>query len=94
MEETLLYILTFVYSIGGVVTFIGFFPTMRDLWNKKPSANISTYIVWAITTFFTSLYGIFILKILVFIVVINLQLLATLIVLILRMRLNLINKKK
>jgi hypothetical protein len=88
MEQYFIYILTFLYSIWGVVTFIWFVPTMKDLLNRKPSANITTYIVWTITTFFTSLYGIFILKDLVFIIVINLQLLACLIVLILRIRLN------
>lgn len=61
---------------------------MRDLWNKKPSANITTYIVRTATTLFTSLYGIFILKDMIFIVVINLQLLACLLVLILRIRLK------
>jgi len=65
---------------------------MKDLWNKKPSANISTYVVWTITTFFTSLYAIFILKDLVFIIVVNLQLLACLLVLILRIRLKYISK--
>ena len=92
MENYFITALTFLYSIGGIVTFLGFFPTMKDLWQKKPSANTSTYIVWTITTFFTSLYGIFILKDLVFIAVINLQLLACLIVLILRIRLTYIQK--
>ena len=88
MKEYFLYILTLIYGIGGVVTFIGFFPTIKDLWNKKPSANVSTYLVWTATTFFTSLYGFFILQNLVFNIVINLQLLACLIVLILSLRLK------
>jgi len=88
MENYFIYVLTFLYSIGGVVTFLWFVPTMKDLWYKKPSANITTYVVWTITTVFTSLYGIFILKNLIFIIVINLQLLACLAVLILRIRLK------
>lgn len=93
MENYFIIILTFLYSIGWIVTFLWFLPTMRDLYNKKPSANISTYIVWWITTFITSLYGIFILKDLVFIIVINLQLLATIMVLVLRVRLSLLKNK-
>ncbi|MCX6823100.1 MAG: hypothetical protein NTX91_03870 [candidate division SR1 bacterium] len=85
-------VLTFVYSIGGIVTFFGFIPTMKDLRHKKPSANSMTYWIWTLTTFFTSLYGIFVLQNTIFIIVINLQLLACLIVLILRLRLN-IRKK-
>lgn len=88
MKDNLLYALTFLYWIWWIVTFAWFIPTMIDLWNKKPSANIVTYIVWTTTTFITSLYGLFILKNLVFNIVINLQLLACLTVLILRIRLK------
>lgn len=87
MKENLIYILIFLYTIGWIVTFIGFIPTMIDLWNKKPSANIITYIVWTMTTFVTSLYGFFILENLIFNIVINLQLFACLSVLFLRVRL-------
>lgn len=79
--------LTALYGIGGIMTFLGFMPTIRDLWNKKPSANIGTYWIWATTTFITSLYGFFILQNLIFNIVINLQLLACVIVLFLRLRL-------
>lgn len=88
MKEFFLFVLTFLYGIGGIVTFAGFFPTIKDLWHKKPSANTSTYAIWTTTTFFTSLYGFFILQNLVFNIVINLQLAACLIVLILRLRLK------
>ncbi|PJA48286.1 MAG: hypothetical protein CO170_03315 [candidate division SR1 bacterium CG_4_9_14_3_um_filter_40_9] len=90
--DTFLIILTFLYSVGGIITFLGFVPTMKDLRHKKPSANTRTYIIRTTTTFFTSLYGIFILKNLVFIIVINLQLLACVMVLALRMRLNYMKK--
>jgi len=88
MKEYFLYALTFLYGIGGIITFIGFFPTIKDLWNKHPSANTSTYVIWTTTTFFTSLYGFFILQNFVFNIVINLQLVACLIVLILRLRIK------
>lgn len=79
--------LAVVYGMGGVVTFLGFFPTIRDLWRNKPSANITTYIVWTATTFITSIYGVFILKNPLFNVVINLQLAACIAILVLRVRL-------
>ncbi|TSC58106.1 MAG: hypothetical protein Greene041619_795 [Candidatus Peregrinibacteria bacterium Greene0416_19] len=79
--------LAVAYGMGGIVTFIGFFPTIRDLWRGKPSANFMTYVIWTATTFITSVYGFFILKNLLFDVVINLQLAACIIILILRMRL-------
>ena len=87
MQENFIYVLTFLYGLGGIVTFFGFMPTMIDLWKRKPSANIITYVVWTSTTFVTALYGFFILEDLVFNIVINLQLLACLTVLFLRIRL-------
>ena len=89
MEQYFIYTITFLYSIGGLVTFAGFFPTMKDLWKGKPSANIHTYIIWGLTTFITSLYAILVVKDLVFSLVINLQLLACIIVLVLIIRLKL-----
>jgi hypothetical protein len=47
-----------------------------------------TYIVWTSTTIVTSLYWLFILQNLIFNIVINLQVLACLIILILRLRLK------
>ena len=86
--QIFLTILTVLYGVGGIVTFAGFFPTIRDLWLKKPSANIWTYVIWSTTTFLTSLYGLFILKNVVFDIVINLQLIACVVVLVLRVRLS------
>jgi uncharacterized membrane protein YjfL (UPF0719 family) len=94
MKEQFLYILVFLYGLGGIVTFVGFVPTMIDLWNKKPSANITTYVIWTATTFVISLYGFFIFNNLVFNIVINFQLLACLTVLILRIRLKYKSVKK
>lgn len=85
--DKLLIILTFLYSVWWIVTFVWFIPTMKDLYQKKKSANILTYVIWTLTTLITSLYWVFVLKDTTFIVVINLQLLACLIVLVLRLRL-------
>jgi len=88
MKENLLTILTVLYGLGGVITFIGYFPTIKDLWNKKASANIHTYMIWTITMFITSLYGFFVIKDLMFILVVNLQFIACAVILILSLRLN------
>jgi hypothetical protein len=88
MEDQFIYILSWFYGISGFITLLAFVPTMIDLWNKKPSANISTYIIWSSTTSVVSLYGFFVLQDLLFNIVINLQFLACIIVLILRLRLK------
>lgn len=80
-----------LYGISGVITFIGFIPTIKDLIKKKPSANLATYLVWTSTTLISSLYAVFIVKDLMFVVVINLQLVACLIISYLRF--NILNVK-
>jgi len=92
MKENLIYILTFLYGLGGIITFIGYFPTIKDLWNKKASANVHTYLIWTITMFVTSLYGFFIIKDLIFILVVNLQFTACAFILILSLKLKYLKK--
>ena len=87
MWQTFLTVLTVLYGTSGIVTFVGFFPTIYDLWHRKKSANAGTYWIWTITTLLTSLYAIFIVHDLVFSIVISFQLAACAIVLILRLRL-------
>ncbi len=89
MEQYFIYILTFLYSVGWIITFVGFLPTMKDLRKGKPSANIWTYAIRTLTAFFTTLYAIFVVKDLVFSLVIWVQFIATIIVLILSLRLKL-----
>jgi len=88
MKEYFIYILIFVYGLGGIITFIGYFPTIKDLWNKKASANVHTYLIWTITMFITSLYGFFVIKDLVFILVVNLQFLSCAFILALSLKLK------
>jgi len=87
MQQTFLNIVTVLYGAGGVVTFAGFLPTISDLWKKKPSANVVTYLTWSTTTLLTLLYALFVVRDLVFSIVISLQLLACVIILALRLRL-------
>lgn len=61
MNDLVLKLLTLAYASVGVIGAIGYWPTMRDLWRKKPSANTTSYIVWSFTTGSAFFYGLFIL---------------------------------
>ncbi len=69
MREIFLEILILAYAGAGVLGLIGYWPTIKDLYYKKPSANIPSYILWVITTGIAFLYGIFILPDILFILV-------------------------
>lgn len=67
MKELLLQSLIFAYACVGVFAAIGYWPTIRDLYHhKKPSANITSYILWTATSGIAFLYSIFILPDLLF----------------------------
>lgn len=88
MKVELLSILSLLYGSVGLLTLVAYFPTMRDLHrHKKPSANISTYALWAISSGVGVLYGIFILKDTLFVIVTTAIFLANTLVLLLRLRL-------
>jgi ABC-type Na+ efflux pump permease subunit len=87
MYEKFIFALSIAYACGGIVTFLGFVPTMRDLAHGIPSANVATYVVWTITTALAFLYGLFILRDPLFLIVIGLQLAACVVILALRLRL-------
>lgn len=88
MSQLLLNILTLAYGVGGVVTLLGYIPTVRDLYNGKPSANLITYLIWLVTTFIATLYGLFVIKDAIYLLVVGLQLVACLIITVMRFRLN------
>jgi len=61
MANLLLTLLTIAYAAVGIVATIGYWPTIKDLIARKPSANVASYIVWTSTASITFLYSIFIL---------------------------------
>lgn len=62
MTEILLRILTVAYAGVGVVSLIAYWPTIKDLYHhKKPSANITSYMIWTATSGIAFLYSLFIL---------------------------------
>ena len=87
MELSYVHIVAALYSVGGIVTFLGFYPTVRDLYYGKPSANVSTYIIWTGTALIAVLYAATVLRDLTFSLVISLQLFAQIVILFLRIRL-------
>jgi len=63
MESIILQILAAAYASVGILNAIAYWPTIKDLYyHKKPSANISSYVLWTMTTGISSLYGAFILQ--------------------------------
>ncbi len=89
MQELFLQLLRFAYGAVGLITFIAYFPTIKDLYvYKKPSANISSYILWTTTSGIALLYGLFILSDMLFISVSAVSFFACAIVLVLSIRLK------
>ena len=88
MEE-MLRVLMFAYLCTGIIGAIGYLPTIKDLyWRKKPSANISSYLVWTITAGIAFLYSVFILPDLFFRIVSLAHLLSCGIILVLSVNLK------
>lgn len=69
MKEIFLEILILAYAGAGILGLVAYWPTIKDLYYKKPSANIPSYILWVMTTGIATLYGIFILPDILFIAV-------------------------
>ena len=88
MNQQLLNAIIFLYASSGIVSFVAYLPTIKDLWRGHPSANVPSYILWTACFAVASLYGFFILHDLLFNIVTNLQLLACAIILLLRLRLK------
>jgi hypothetical protein len=67
MKELLINMLIITYGGIGVVALIGYWPTIKDLYkHKKASANISSYVLWTLTSGVTYLYSLFVLPNLLF----------------------------
>jgi len=67
MQDILVQLLVFSYAATGAVGFIGYLPTIKDLYyHRNKSANNMSYFIWTICTFITFLYALFILDDLLF----------------------------
>ena len=89
MNILLIKLLSIAYACVGIISLLAYWPTIRDLsHHKKPSANISSFSLWTITSGITLLYSIFILPDLLFRLVSGLNFFACSIVLILSLKLK------
>ena len=87
MGQAALSVLIVLYATSGMISFIAYLPTLRDLLHGKSSANAPSYVLWSACNVIAQLYGIFILHDLLFNIVTALQLIACASILILRLRL-------
>ncbi|MFH1228130.1 MAG: hypothetical protein V1701_09545 [Planctomycetota bacterium] len=89
MKPILLNLLVMAYGATGIVGFIAYWPTIKDLYyHKKPSANISSYVLWTATSGIAFLYAMFVLPDLLFIIVSGMNFAACALVLLLSIRLK------
>jgi len=58
MTGMLLQLLTGAYASVGIIATIGYAPTIKDLFHKKMSANITSYIAWTFCSGITFVYSI------------------------------------
>ncbi len=66
MTELFIKILAVTYGSVGVIGIIAYWPTIKDLIDKKPSANLFSYFIWVATNLVTFLYSLFIVDDLLF----------------------------
>ena len=64
--DYLVWILSSLYAISGIIIIVGYYPTIKDLIHKKRSANVPSYIIWTGTYFVGFLYAAFVVKDLLF----------------------------
>jgi len=88
MSGILLQALIVAYASVGVITIIAYWPTIKDLYHKKPSANMSSYVLWTAASGIAFLYSLFILPDLLFRIVSGLNFGASALVLLLSINLR------
>ena len=67
MKGILLQVLTVAYAGVGIIGIIAYWPMIKDIYfHKKSSANVTSYILWTITSGIAFIYSIFILPDLLF----------------------------
>jgi len=87
--EILLKILIVAYASVGVISIIGYWPTIKDLlFNRIKSANVDSYIIWTITAVVSLLYALFILDDWLVRIVMGLNLACCFIIMVLSIRLR------
>lgn len=94
MVGVLLKIVIFAYAATGIITTIGYLPTIIDLIKKKQSANINSYIIWTLCALSSFLYALLIVSDLLLELMTGLNFACCFIILILAANLKYNQKKK
>lgn len=94
MKEILLQIIIIAYAFDGLIGIIAYWPTIKDVYYNKPSANKMSYLIWTITSGTAFLYSIFILPDFLLRMVSGLNFVACAVIYILSLRLTLKDSKK
>lgn len=84
--HVMIWMLTALYGVSGVISLIAYFPTIKDLLHGVPSANFTTYFLWFVYYVISVLYGVFILFDRLFILVSALDAIILLVIVILIVR--------
>jgi hypothetical protein len=66
MYNILIYVISGLFAIIGVIDVVAYLPTIKDLIKKMPSANIKSYAIWSISGFIGLLYAAIVLQDLLF----------------------------
>ena len=89
VNDLILQILIFAYASVGIISTIGYFPTIKDLYkHKRKSANINSYILWNLASGITFLYALFILSDLLLRIITGLNFACCVLILVLSLRLR------
>lgn len=94
MKELLLQIIIIAYAFDGLIGIIAYWPTIKDVYHNKASANKTSYLIWTITSGTALLYSIFILPDFLLRMVTGLNFLACAAIYILSLRLKSKDAKK
>ncbi len=86
--DAVVYVLTTVYGIAGIITFTAYWPTIVDLWKGIPSANLRTWIIFTLTDLAVFLYALLVVHDLPFILVATGNLLHAFVIVVLRYRIK------
>ena len=60
--EILLKLLALLYLSTGIISTLGYIPTIKDLLHRIKSANIPSYVIWTLTGLIAYLYAFIIIK--------------------------------
>lgn len=57
MEEIFANLLKILYLSTGLITIVGYWPTIKDLYRRKPSASAASYKIWTFESGIALLYS-------------------------------------